>query len=46
MRIYTRIVLDMTKDDLPAIESEGFEYNGEVALCGRDSDASGGSATG
>lgn len=46
MRIYTRIVLDMTKDDLPVIESEGFEYNGEVALCGRDSDASGGSANG
>lgn len=46
MRIYTRIVLDMTKDDLPVIESESFEYSGEMALCGRDSDASGGSANG
>lgn len=46
-RIYTRIVLDMTQDDLPVIESESFLYEGPVALCmGRDSDGSGGSANG
>ena len=46
MRIYTRIVLDMTQDDLPVVESESYEYDGPMALCGRDSDASGGSANG
>lgn len=34
MRIYTRIVLDMTQDDMPVIESESYEYNGQMALCG------------
>lgn len=43
MRIYTRIVLDMTKDDFPIIESEGFEYNGEVALCWGTDGTGGGS---
>ena len=38
--------MDMTEGDLPEIESESYEYDGEVALCGRDSDGSGGSANG
>ena len=46
-RIYTRIVIDMTQDDLPTIESESYLYDGPVDLCmGRDTDASGGSANG
>lgn len=45
MRIYTRIILDMTKDDLPVIESESFEYSGEVALC-MPSDGAGGRSGG
>lgn len=46
-RIYTRIVIDMTQDDLPTVESESFLYDGPVDLCmGRDTDASGGSANG
>ena len=46
-RIYTRIVMDMTQDDLPVIECDSFLYDGPMALCmGRDSDGSGGSANG
>ena len=46
-RIYTRIVMDMTQDDLPVIECDSFIYDGPVSLCmGRDSDGSGGSANG
>lgn len=47
MKIYTRIVLDMTQDDLPVIESESYEYDGNVAMCwggkggGADSEAGG-----
>lgn len=33
IRIYTRIVLDMTQDDLPVIESDSFIYDGPMALC-------------
>ena len=32
-RIYTRIVMDMTQDDLPVLESESFMYDGPMALC-------------
>ena len=33
MKIYTRIVMDLTQDDLPVLEAEGFEYDGPLALC-------------
>lgn len=33
IRIYTRIVLDMTQDDIPVIESESFLHDGPVDLC-------------
>ena len=48
MKIYTRIVMDMTQDDLPVVESEGYEYDGPVALCwgGRDSPEGGGGSAG
>lgn len=32
-RIYTRIVIDMTQDDLPVIESESYLHDGPVAMC-------------
>lgn len=32
-RIYTRIVIDMTQDDLPTVESESYLYDGPMALC-------------
>ena len=34
MRVYTRIVMDMTKDDIPVIEADPIDYEGPVALCG------------
>lgn len=33
MKIYTRVVMDMTQDDLPVLEEESFEYEGPMALC-------------
>jgi hypothetical protein len=33
MKVYTRVVMDMTRDDMPVIESESYEYDGPVALC-------------
>lgn len=33
MNIYTRVVMDMARDDLPVIESESCEYDGPLALC-------------
>ena len=32
-KIYTRIVIDMTQDDLPTIESDFYLYDGPMALC-------------
>lgn len=32
-RIYTRIVFDMTQDDIPVLEAESFEYCGPMSLC-------------
>lgn len=32
-RIYTRIVIDMTQDDMPVIESESYLHDGPVAMC-------------
>lgn len=34
MRINTRIVFDMTQDDVPVIECDSYEYEGDLALCG------------
>ena len=34
MRISTRIVIDGTRDDLPVVERDSYEYDGDVALCG------------
>lgn len=45
MRIYTRIVLDMTQDDMPVIESESYEYDGPLSLC-MPSDGAGGRSGG
>lgn len=44
-RIYTRIVIDMTQDDLPTIESESYLYDGPVAEC-MPSDGGGGRSGG
>ena len=44
-RIYTRIVIDMTQDDLPTIESESYLYDGSMALC-MPSDGAGGRSGG
>lgn len=44
-RIFTRIVIDMTQDDLPTIESEGYLYDGPVDLC-MPSDGAGGRSGG
>lgn len=33
MKVYSKIVLDMTKDDLPVLLSESFDYDGEVQEC-------------
>lgn len=33
MKVYSKIVLDMTKDDLPVLFSESFDYDGEVHEC-------------
>ena len=42
MRIYTRIVMDMTQDDLPVVEAESHDYQGALALCwGLGSEGSG-----
>lgn len=41
MRISTRIVLDGTRDDLPVIECDGYEYDGPVAQCGGGSSGGG-----
>lgn len=32
-KIYTRIVIDMTQDDLPTIESDFYYHHGPLALC-------------
>ena len=32
-KVYTRVVLDMTQDDFPVIESESYEYEGPMTLC-------------
>jgi hypothetical protein len=34
MKIYTRVVLDMTSDNLDVIEAECYDYRGDVTLCG------------
>lgn len=44
-RIFTRIVIDMTQDDLPTIESESYLYDGPVAEC-MPSDGGGGRSGG
>jgi hypothetical protein len=36
MKIYTKIVLDMTTPNLDVIEEESYEYSGEVAKCEGD----------
>ena len=47
MKIYTRIVMDLTRDDLPVIESESYEYEGPLSLCGwGDADNDPGSRSG
>ncbi len=33
MKIYTKIIFDMTKESLPVIEEESFEYEGPIAKC-------------
>jgi hypothetical protein len=33
MKIYTKVVFDMTQEDLPVVEEESFEYEGPVAKC-------------
>lgn len=45
MRISTRIVLDGTRDDLPVIECDSYEYDGPVAQC-MPSDGAGGRSGG
>ena len=42
MKIYTKLVIDMTTDEI--LEQESFEYNGPVAQCG-SSGGGGGSST-
>jgi hypothetical protein len=33
MKIYTKVIFDMTQEDLPVVEEESFEYDGPVARC-------------
>ena len=32
-KVYTRIVLDMSLDDIPVVESDSFDYDGPWSLC-------------
>jgi len=41
MKIYTKLVIDMTTDEI--LEQESFEYNGPVAQCGSSGGGGGGS---
>jgi hypothetical protein len=41
MKIYTKLVIDMTTDEI--LEEESFEYNGPVAQCGSSGGGGGGS---
>jgi len=41
MKIYTKLVIDMTTDQI--LEEESFEYNGPVAQCGSSGGGGGGS---
>ena len=41
MKIYTKLVIDMTTDKI--LEEESFEYNGPVAYCGSSGGGGGGS---
>jgi hypothetical protein len=42
MKIYTKLVIDMTTDQI--LEEESFEYNGPVSQCGGGSGGGGGSS--
>lgn len=47
MKVYTRVVLDMTDPDLAVLEEESFEYAGPVSMCcGGDDDKSSGGGSG
>lgn len=37
-KIYTRIIMDMTKDEIPVIEEDYFHYTGPISLCKPDED--------
>jgi len=41
MKVYTKLVIDMTTDEI--LEEESFEYNGPVAQCGSSGGGGGGS---
>ena len=41
MKIYTKLVIDMTTDKI--LEEESFEYSGPVAQCGSSGGGGGGS---
>jgi hypothetical protein len=41
MKIYTKLVIDMTTDEI--LEQESFEYNGPIAQCGSSGGGGGGS---
>ena len=45
-KVYTRIVLDMNLLDIPIIESESFDYDGDWALCDEGSSGDGGTGSG
>ena len=40
MKVYTKLVIDMTTDEI--LEEESFEYNGPVAQCGSSGGGGGG----
>jgi hypothetical protein len=42
MKIYTKLVIDMTTDQI--LEEESFEYNGPISQCGGGSGGGGGSS--
>lgn len=39
-RVYTKVVLDMTNDDLTVIYSESYEHVGDMAMCGSSGSSS------
>jgi len=45
-KVYTRIVLDMTLDDIPVVESDSYEYSGPWSLCEEGGGDSGGGDSG